>query len=55
MILADEPTGKPGFCHSIEIMKLLTELKRSGMTIGSCARPDIAAYATRKLLLRMAK
>jgi putative ABC transport system ATP-binding protein len=53
LILADEPTGNLDSGTSIEIMKLLTELQQSGMTIVFVTHePDIAAYAARKLLLK---
>ena len=53
LILADEPTGNLDSAKSVEIMKLLTELQRSGMTILFVTHePDIAAYAARKLLLK---
>ena len=53
LILADEPTGNLDSATSAEIMKLLTELQRSGMTIVFVTHePDIAAYADRKLLLK---
>jgi len=53
LILADEPTGNLDSATSAEIMKLLTELNRSGMTIAFVTHePDIAAYAARKLLLK---
>ncbi len=53
LILADEPTGNLDSATSIEIMKLLTELQASGMTILFVTHePDIAAYAARKLLLK---
>jgi putative ABC transport system ATP-binding protein len=53
LILADEPTGNLDSATSVEIMKLLTELQRSGMTIVFVTHePDIAAYAARKLLLK---
>jgi putative ABC transport system ATP-binding protein len=53
LILADEPTGNLDSATSVEIMKLLTELQRSGMTIVFVTHePDIAAYAGRKLLLK---
>ena len=53
LILADEPTGNLDSATSAEIMKLLTELQRSGMTIVFVTHePDIAAYAARKLLLK---
>jgi putative ABC transport system ATP-binding protein len=53
LILADEPTGNLDSATSVEIMKLLTDLNRSGMTIVFVTHePDIAAYAARKLLLK---
>jgi putative ABC transport system ATP-binding protein len=53
LILADEPTGNLDSVTSVEIMKLLTELQASGMTIVFVTHePDIAAYAARKLLLK---
>jgi len=53
LILADEPTGNLDSATSIEIMKLLTELQHSGMTIVFVTHePDIAAYATRKIALK---
>jgi putative ABC transport system ATP-binding protein len=53
LILADEPTGNLDSATSTEIMKLLTELQSSGMTIVFVTHEaDIAAYAARKLGLR---
>ena len=53
LILADEPTGNLDSATSVEIMKLLTDLQRSGMTIVFVTHePDVAAYAARKLLLK---
>jgi putative ABC transport system ATP-binding protein len=53
LILADEPTGNLDSATSIDIMKLLTALQKSGMTIVFVTHePDIAAYAGRKLLLK---
>ncbi len=53
LILADEPTGNLDSATSVEIMKLLTDLQASGMTIVFVTHePDIAAYAARKLLLK---
>jgi len=53
LILADEPTGNLDSATSIDIMRLLTELQQSGMTIAFVTHePDIAAYADRKLLLK---
>ena len=53
LILADEPTGNLDSATSADIMKLLTELQKSGMTIVFVTHEmDIAAYAARKLLLK---
>ncbi len=53
LILADEPTGNLDSATSTEIMKLLAELQRSGMTIIFVTHEaDIAAYAARKLALK---
>jgi putative ABC transport system ATP-binding protein len=53
LILADEPTGNLDSATSVEIMKLLTQLQQSGITIVFVTHePDIAAYAARKLLLK---
>jgi putative ABC transport system ATP-binding protein len=53
LILADEPTGNLDSATSVEIMRLLTALQKSGMTIVFVTHEaDIAAYAGRKLLLK---
>ena len=53
LILADEPTGNLDSATTIEIMKLLTDLQASGMTIVFVTHElDVAAYAARKLLLK---
>jgi putative ABC transport system ATP-binding protein len=53
LILADEPTGNLDSATSIDIMKLLTALQKSGMTIVFVTHEsDIAAYAGRKLVLK---
>ena len=53
LILADEPTGNLDSATSVDIMRLLTELQRSGMTIVFVTHEsDIAAYAGRKLLFK---
>jgi putative ABC transport system ATP-binding protein len=53
LILADEPTGNLDSATSLDIMTLLTELNRTGMTICFVTHEaDIAAYAARKLVLK---
>jgi putative ABC transport system ATP-binding protein len=53
LILADEPTGNLDSATSIEIMRLLTELQQSGITIVFVTHEtDIAAFAARKLVLK---
>jgi putative ABC transport system ATP-binding protein len=53
LILADEPTGNLDSATSTEIMKLLTDLQHSGITVVFVTHEaDIAAYAARKLLLK---
>ena len=53
LILADEPTGNLDSVTSLEIMKLLGELRASGITIVFVTHePDIAQFANRKLTLR---
>jgi putative ABC transport system ATP-binding protein len=53
LILADEPTGNLDSRTSIEIMALLQELWRLGMTIIMVTHePDIAAYASRVLVMK---
>lgn len=54
LILADEPTGNLDTKTSIEVMRLLQELReRSGITIILITHePDIAAYGTRIIAVR---
>ena len=53
LILADEPTGALDSRTSIEIMALLQQLNRGGMTIVLVTHePDIAGYATRVIAFR---
>lgn len=53
IILADEPTGALDTKTGQQIMDLLTELNKEGKTIIMVTHePEIAAYATRKIVLR---
>jgi putative ABC transport system ATP-binding protein len=53
IILADEPTGNLDSRTSIEVMAILQELNRAGMTIAMVTHePDIAAYAGRVIVVR---
>ena len=53
MILADEPTGNLDTRTSVEILALLQRLNRQGLTIVLVTHePDIAAYASRRLVFR---
>ena len=53
LILADEPTGALDSATSLEVMALLQELNRSGITIIVVTHEsDIAAFASRHLLFR---
>lgn len=53
LILADEPTGNLDSATSIDIMRLLAELQRSGITVVFVTHEtDIAAFAARKLVLK---
>jgi ABC-type lipoprotein export system ATPase subunit len=53
LILADEPTGALDTQTSADIMKLFTDLHRTGMTIIMVTHePDIANYAERLLRFR---
>ncbi|MBI1889915.1 MAG: ABC transporter ATP-binding protein [Burkholderiales bacterium] len=56
LILADEPTGALDSRTSIEIMALLQNLNRQGMTIVMVTHePDIAAFASRIITFRDGK
>jgi putative ABC transport system ATP-binding protein len=53
LILGDEPTGNLDSHTSIEIMALMQELGRAGITVVLVTHePDIAAYASRVLHMR---
>ncbi len=53
LILADEPTGALDSRTSLEIMALLQQLNRAGMTIVVVTHEsDIAAYAGRLITFR---
>lgn len=53
LILADEPTGALDSETSEDIMRLLTDLNRQGMTVVLVTHePDIAAWARRKLVFK---
>ena len=53
VILADEPTGNLDTRTSVEILALLQRLNREGLTIVLVTHePDIAAYASRRLVFR---
>ncbi len=56
LILADEPTGALDSRTSVEIMALLQELNRGGMTIVLVTHePDVATFASRIVLFRDGK
>jgi len=53
VVLADEPTGNLDTRTSVEILALLQQLNRAGLTIVLVTHePDIASYASRTLLFR---
>jgi putative ABC transport system ATP-binding protein len=53
LILADEPTGALDSLTSLEVMALLQQLNRDGMTVVLVTHePDMAAFARRVILFR---
>ncbi len=53
LLLADEPTGNLDSRTSLEVMSLLQELNREGLTILVVTHePDVAQYASRKLVVK---
>ena len=53
LILADEPTGNLDSATSLEIMGLLSELRRAGITVLFVTHEhDIAAFAARQIAMR---
>jgi putative ABC transport system ATP-binding protein len=53
LILADEPTGALDTRTSVEVLGLLQTLHQSGITVVLVTHePDIALYATRRLVVR---
>jgi putative ABC transport system ATP-binding protein len=53
LILADEPTGNLDSATSLEIMGLLAELRRAGITVLFVTHEhDIAAFAARQIAMR---
>jgi putative ABC transport system ATP-binding protein len=56
LILADEPTGALDSATSLEVMALLQELNRAGITVVVVTHEqDIAAFASRLLTFRDGK
>ena len=53
LLLADEPTGALDTSSSLQIMELFSELNEDGVSVIMITHePDIAGYASRKLLIR---
>src|SRR5512137_1669944 len=56
LILADEPTGALDSRTSVEIMALMQQLNRDGMTVVLVTHePDVSTFASRRVLFRDGK
>ena len=56
LLLADEPTGALDSKTSAEVMELLTQLNKQGMTVIVVTHePDVAAYASRTITFKDGK